>query len=177
MSALNNYLLIKPFNFEKLNRHHKNKMVEKFKKDKIFQRIDGGYNTCYTDQEYNSIISEAFSKIVQENFTVSQLLNPIRTWIYAQTNEHWNSVWHTHVKTSSVNAVYYIDPPRRGGGLNLRFNGIEHIIHPKPNLIYIFPYWMEHRPLPQEDADWRISVNIEYMCDRRPVVKETETIW
>ena len=177
MSALNNYLMIKPFNFEKLNKQHKNKMVEKFKKDKIFQNTGAGYNTYYDDEEYNSIISEAFLNLVQQNFEVSKSLDKIKTWIYAQNYQYRHSVWHTHIKTSSVNAVFYIDPPKIGGGLNLRLDGVEHIIHPEPNLIYIFPYWMEHRPLPQEDADWRISVNIEYMCDRRPVVKETGTIW
>ena len=175
---LHNYLISKPFNFEELNNCHKDKMINQFKQDKIFQNLGGGgYNTYYKDQEYNSIISEAFSKIVHENFEVSKLLKPIKTWIYAQTDRYWSSVWHNHVNTSSINAVYYIDPPKRGGGLNLRLYGTEHIIHPEPNIIYIFPYWLEHRPLPQEDSAWRISVNIEYMCSQRPVIKETSIIW
>lgn len=171
------YLLKKPFNFEELNRNHKNKMIEQYKRDKIRQEISGGYNTHYDNEEYNSIIGEAFLNIVQQNFEVSQLVDKIKTWIYVQNYQHWHSVWHTHVTTASVNAVFYIDPPKKGGGLNLRFNGIEHIIHPEPNILYIFPCWMEHRPLPQEDDEWRISVNIEYMCNQRPIVKETQIMW
>ena len=91
------------------------------------------------NEEYNSIIGEAFLNIVQQNFEVSQLLDKIKTWIYVQNYQHWHSVWHTHVTTASVNAVFYIDPPKKGGGLNLRFNGVEHIIHPEPNILYIFP--------------------------------------
>ena len=90
---------------------------------------------------------------------------------------HSNNVWHTHVSTSSINAVYYIDPPKQGGGLSLRYLGEETIIQPEPNILYIFPYWFEHKPEPQEDEDWRISINIEYMCNLRPIVKETGVMW
>lgn len=174
---INDYLIYKPFNFDQLNKSHKNKMVEKFKYDKIYNNHGEGYNTLYDDDEYTNIISNAFLKIVDETFNVSPPLNPVPTWIYAQNNKHWRSVWHSHVNTSTVNAVYYIDPPKRGGGLNLRYQGVEHIVHPEPNMLYIFPCWMEHRPLPQEDDEWRISVNIEYMCKSRPITKNKGVIW
>ncbi len=182
-----NYIITKTFDFEELNNQHKNSMIEKFKQDKLTPRLQEnglsvaggsfGYNTLYDDTEYTSIISKAFINVVESTFEVSPLTRPVRTWIYVQNNKHFSSVWHSHVTTSTVNAVYYINPPKRGGGLNLRHDLIENIIYPKSNTLYIFPCWLEHRPLPQEDDEWRISVNIEYMCDRRPVVKETGTIW
>ena len=179
-----NYLITKTFDFEELNNQHKNNMIEKFKRDKLMPRsreenlsVSTGYNTLYDHTEYTSIISKAFIDVIESTFVVSPLTRPVKTWIYVQNNKHWSSVWHSHVTTSTINAVYYINPPKKGGGLNLRHNLIENIIHPKPNTLYIFPCWLEHRPLPQEDDEWRISVNIEYMCDRRPVIKETGTIW
>ena len=50
-------------------------------------------------------------------------------------------------------------------------------INPIPNKIYIFPYWMDHRPLPQKDSEWRISVNVEYKCNMRPIVRDTGAMW
>ena len=176
-NSINYFLLCKPFDFNELNKIHKSHMVEKFKKDKINEEYVNGYNTIYDDDAYTSIISKAFLNIVEKNFIVSSLTRPIKTWIYVQNNVHSNNVWHTHVSTSSINAVYYIDPPKRGGGLSLRYLGEETIIRPEPNMLYIFPYWLEHKPEPQKDEDWRISVNIEYMCDSRPIVKETGVMW
>lgn len=176
-SFIDDYLITKSFDFEQLNIRHKDRMIKQFKQDKIYNNNGRGYNTLYDNDEYTTIISNAFLEIVNKTFEVSPSLNPIKTWIYAQTNNHWSSVWHNHVSTSTVNAVYYIDPPKRGGGLNLRYQGMEHIVHPKPNTLYLFPCWMEHRPLPQEDDKWRISVNIEYMCNMRPTIKGDEVIW
>ena len=175
---LDKYLIIKDFNFEKLNAAHKSSMIKKFKKDKLSSELTtGGYNTEYDDEAYRRTIEKAFLNIIEDTFRVSDSFVPVKTWIYVQNKERFNSVWHTHVNTSSVNAVFYIDPPKKGGGLNLRLNGKEVVIYPAVNKLYMFPYWMEHRPLPQDDDDWRISVNIEYFCAQRPVVKETGTIW
>ena len=93
---LDNYLLIRDFEFDRMNQMHKSRMIEKFIKDKIDNDEGGGYNTEYHDSIYTTIISDVFLKIVNEEFTVSEKLNPIQTWIYVQNNEQYNSVWHNH---------------------------------------------------------------------------------
>ena len=111
---LDKYLIIKDFNFAKLNTAHKSSMIKKFKKDKLSsEHITGGYNTEYDDEAYRRTIEKAFLNIVEDTFRVSDPFAPVKTWIYVQNKEHFNSVWHTHVNTSSVNAVYYIDPPKK----------------------------------------------------------------
>ena len=165
---LDNYLVIRDFDVDELNQIHKSKMIEKFIKEKIETKdFSKGYNIEYYDEAYTSIISKKFLEIIHDEFNVSNKLNPIQTWIYVQNNRHTNNVWHNHVNTSSVNAVYYIDPPAEGGGLQLTLGGRDHTIKPEINKLYLFPYWMEHRPLPQESKDWRVSVNIEYLCLQR----------
>ena len=113
---LDNYLLIKDFEVNDLNKLHKSRMIEKFIKEKIETKdFSQGYNIEYYDEAYTSIISKKFLEIVHEEFNVSEKLNPIQTWIYVQNNKHSNNVWHNHVNTSSINAVYYIDPPAEFG--------------------------------------------------------------
>jgi len=34
-----------------------------------------------------------------------------------------------------------------------------------------------NRPLPQEDDEWRISVNVEYKCNMRPIVRSNGAMW
>ena len=175
---LDNYLLVKDFEFDRMNQMHKSRMIKTFVENKIEANdLGSGYNTEYHDSIYTTIISDAFLKIVNEEFTVSEKLNPIQTRIYVQNNEQYNSVWHNHANTSSINAVYYIDPPSKSGGLQFSLAGKEFTIQPEKNKLYIFPYWMDHRPLPQEDKEWRISVNIEYMCLQRPIYKKLDVLW
>ena len=175
---LDNYLIIKDFNFDELNQIHKSKMIEKFVKERIETKDTvQGYNIEYYDEAYTSIISKKFLEIIQEEFNVSEKLNPIQTWVYAQNNRHGNHVWHNHANTSSVNAVYYIDPPAELGGLQLSLSGRDHTIKPETNKLYLFPYWMEHRPLPQESRDWRVSINLEYLCLQRPIYKKLDVLW
>ena len=173
------YLAIRDFNFEELNRIHKPKMLAKFKHDKIDNKIGAGYNTLYDDEEYTKIISEAFEKVIHENFEVSEKLKPIQTWIYCQNDEHFNCVWHNHANTSTINAVFYIDPPQalEGGGIQHLFEGENCITNPENNKIYMFPYWMDHRPMPQLSEEWRVCVNLEYFCKERPVWKENNFLW
>ena len=175
---LDKYLIIKDFNFEKLNVAHKSSMIKKFKIDKLSYDVNiGGYNTEYVDEAYRRTIERAFLNVIEDTFDVSAPFEPVRTWIYVQNKEHYNAVWHNHVNTSTVTGVYYIDPPKKSGGLNLRMEGAEAVIHPVANKLYMFPCWLEHRPLPQDDEDWRISVNIEYFCAPSPTVKKTGIIW
>tara|TARA_Y100000114_G_scaffold100901_1_gene94023 strand:- start:2318 stop:2857 length:540 start_codon:yes stop_codon:yes gene_type:complete len=179
VKKLENYLLIKDFMFDDLNQKHKSKMIEKFKKDVIDNPDEKKIysNTLYEDPTYTSIISNSFLKIIEKEFTVSDITNPIRTCIYVQNNNISSNVWHNHVNTSTINAVFYIDPPQHGGELQLLLSNICYSIKPQKNKIYIFPYWMDHRPTPQIDTEWRISVNIEYMCNARPILKKHNLLW
>ena len=178
MNTFNDYFMSVPFEVDQINQAYKSDMIKKFVCDKFKINSDeNGYNTLFDDSVYTSTIKNKFLKVIEDEFLVSSQLGEIKTWIYVQNKKHFKSVWHTHVKTSTVNAVYYIDPPKKGGGLNLRFSGREIVIHPDINQLYLFPYWMEHRPLPQDEDDWRISVNIEYLCSQRAEVKKTGILW
>ena len=73
--------------------------------------------------------------------------------------------------SSTINAVFYLSLPKDGGGIQFIYQGEHLTLQPQINKIYLFPYWLQHRPLPQEDADYRICFNLQYMCKMRPVHK------
>jgi len=174
---LDRFLLVKDFEFDELNQAHKSKMIDTFERDKDNRKLGKGHNSLYADPAYTSIISNAFLNLVDEEFVVSDPVSPITTWIYVQNNVVSTNIWHNHVKSSTINAVFYINPPQEGGELQLLLHNTMYSVKPEKNKIYIFPYWMDHRPSSQVDPEWRISVNIEYMCLKRPILKKQNILW
>jgi hypothetical protein len=178
MNLFNNYIMSVPFEVDEINQAYKGDMIKKFIHDKIENNSkESGYNTLFDDPVYTNTIKNKFLKVIEDKFRVSNQLSEIKTWIYVQNNQYYNSVWHNHVTTSTINAVYYINPPEVGGELELTMNAQSYKFKPQINYLYLFPYWMEHRPVVQESPDWRISVNIEYLCEQRAIVKETGILW
>ena len=174
---LSEFVITKPFDVDSLCQQHKQAMIETFIENKINKKEGGGYNTLYDNREFTEEIRDKFLKVVHDTFDVGYSQSKIQTWIYCQNDKHSNNLWHTHVNTSSVNAVFYIDPPDVGGGLQIEYCGVITTIPVKTNTLYLFPYWMAHRPVAQVSPHWRISVNVEYKCRERPVVRQTRQIW
>ena len=178
--------MILPFVVDEINQQHKQAMIDKFIYDRIDRKgqLKGNpdrpvYNTSYDDPEYKSIICNKFINLIKDNFdNLDHQINEVMPWIYVQNNIHYKSEWHNHDRTSTINAVFYIDPPKDGGELCISYPpvlGNVVMVKPEVNKIYIFPYWLYHKPMPQKDSHWRISVNLEYHCSPRPIIKgETE---
>jgi hypothetical protein len=175
---LENYFFSVDFDLEELNQKYKPDMVNQFIQKKIVEQDQSaGYNMEYVNPAYTKVVANKFHLLVEELFDVSELLNPIKTWMYVQNNEHCTDNWHDHVRTASVNGVFYIDPPENGGALQLIYLDTVHTVEIQPKRLYIFPGWLCHRPTKQEDENWRVSINVEYYCRHRPIVKSTGIIW
>jgi len=184
------YLFERKFIISDIVAEHKDKMLAKFIDDKIDNERGKGYNTDYGDKNFDREIAKRFIRAIDDNFIVDRdrivehdgyfgtLVNgnfqPIRSWLYCQNNVHNNSVAHTHINTSSINAVTYIDVPNDGGALELDIMGEKTYLKPTDDRIYFFPYWVVHRPLPQTDEKWRLCINLEFFDEKRPVRKKDE---
>lgn len=171
------YMIVEDFEVSDICHEHELSMIETFINKKIKSNEPGGYNTLYDNAEFTSVIERKFLDVVHNVFDVGPAIRPIKTWVYCQNNIHSKHFWHNHVSTSTVNAVFYISPPSNGGGLQIQMNDVVHTIPVQENKIYLFPYWLDHRPVGQIDDHWRISVNVEYFCRERPIVKKTQQIW
>ena len=147
--------------------------------DNYFKKLDKdkGYNVIYDNEILCKKVTTAFHNIVHDEFLVTDQIDTTKLWNYVQNNEHSICVNHNHVRTTTINAVFYVNPPAEGGGLEYILDDGVHYLQPKPNKLYVMPYWLYHKPTPQKDEDWRISFNIEYKCMARPVHRRTGTYW
>ena len=134
------FLIETEFHVDELSQKFKNQMIKEYlacRRIPIFT----GYNAEFYHKDYTPIIAEKFLQVVHEYFDVGELLKPIKTWAYVQNKDRFDSVWHHHITTSSVNAVFYIDPPQKGGELELCIRGGEYFkINPKPTTLYIYHF-------------------------------------
>lgn len=181
------YIFEYDFPISDLVKDHKQAMIDKFYDDKIANNRGKGYNTGYENKEFDREIGALFARAVNDNFVINpdrvvesngfvgtmvyNEFKPIKAWLYCQNNEHFASKAHTHINTSTINAVTYIDIPSDGGALELDIMHETLQLKPDPDKIYFFPYWVVHKPLPQKDKQWRICINLEFFDECRPLRK------
>jgi len=138
---------------------------------------DKGYNVPYENDMLLTKVENSFLQIVTDEFHVTEKLNDIKLWTYCQNKDFSICVNHNHVNTATINGVFYVNPASSGGKLEYTLEDGVHQLQPKPNKIYLFPYWLYHKPTPQLDNEWRIAVNIEFMCMSRALHKRTGIKW
>lgn len=138
---------------------------------------DAGYNVLYKHPALDKLL-HTFVECIEKNFTISEKLNPSETWLYCQNNKHSFNCLHNHARTASVNGVVYVSPPDNDGKLiYINQNGEFRKLLVEENKLYLFPSWLIHMPEKQQSSDWRVCVNVEYLCAMRPVETQTNLMW
>jgi len=150
--------------------------------DQFYKNInlDKGYNIPYSNPYLENLILPKFINLIKKNYDVDDMINTPLLFIYIQNNINASSPsdnLHHHIKTSTLNAVFYVNLPKKGGGLQFLLGEHYHNLQPQINKLYVFPSWLYHRPLPQQDTDYRICFNLEYFCKQRPIHKKTGIIF
>lgn len=194
MSIDNPYIIECDFKVDDLIAPIKEDIIAKYQRDVIDNPDYVGYNTKLENKKFDRYVGEFFVRKIADYFSInkkkvvvkgglagvtvsSDEVRIIESWIYCQNDKHAVSEWHSHIQTSTINAVFYYDVPKSGGELELDILGEKIIIKPEINKLYMFPGWVMHRTLPQKDSKWRICINLEY-CDReRPMRKQTGLLW
>ena len=130
-----------------------------------------------------NLIEPKLNQIVEDNYLIGKpLINPSLR-IYVQNNVQHTSFYHHHLTPSTISGVFYIDPPKEGGEISflLKFDNEnkpkELILKPEKNKLYLFPYWLYHKPQPQKDKEYRICFNWMYGSPIRPFHKITGISW
>ena len=131
----------------------------------------------------HKIISPQVENIVNTHFFAGKKLQKyVNIAVYLQNNEIFTSKLHDHVSTlGSISGVFYYNLPKEGGEFYYKYLdkewGEENKIQLQENKIYLFPAWLPHKPLPQQDPSYRLCFNIEYPSNERAIHKSTGVRW
>jgi hypothetical protein len=147
-----------------------NKIISDFKSEMAQAYLTTG-NNFKLDKKYD-FINTIYEKFFQESTRLfgELVLDPTNTkdvWVYINNKEFYENGIHNHLKTSTINSVYYLNvPDETTGGINF-FNDEHDIIyahHPKEKELLIFPNYMLHEPCQSMTDRYRIAVNLEIKC-------------
>lgn len=155
----------------------KNILINIFKSKKKYDK--SGKKPFYSyviEEDYNFFLKNLYNEYVLTCFKIFgniKISKKSRTtcWGYCSNSNDYNSYWHDHIKSSTINAVYYINiPPNSSGPLFFRIpkNNNEYEIfsyHPKNYDLLIFPNYLEHKPIPPSSEEYRVCINMEIICD------------
>jgi hypothetical protein len=112
-----------------------------------------------------------FAKIYNTFFSiVSNIFGPFNLstkqrnycWANVYNKDSYRSNLHHHLRTSSVNGIFYLNlPSATDGGLKLVHDDQELTFMPENLDLLIMPAWMPHEPLPVNTLENRIAINME----------------
>lgn len=116
----------------------------------------------YFDYLYNyflNVSEEIFGKI-----TLSSN-NSNKAWMCLMDKNQYNPP-HNHIRTSKINSVFYFNVPKGNGGeLIFEHNNQKIKYFPEENDFLIFPNYLMHQPMSTDSEDYRMSVNMEIICE------------
>lgn len=149
----------------------KSRMIDTVLLQKDTANYHGGYTFHIKDQHGDfKILYNFFINTVIHMFGHVKLSPIHKTWCWANVynTQSFKTNAHNHIKTSSINAIYYLKMPNdincNEGGLNLYPLGSEPIqFQPDEGDLLIMPNNTIHEPLSHASMDYRISINME-MC-------------
>ena len=138
-------------------------------------------NFSLQNQELQNILNNSFLSIAKKHYILGSTYSlQENIGVYYQTKTQSRNYYHNHISTSSLTAVTYLNPPKEGEGGEISFYLHEnHILNilPQPDLIYFFPSWLLHKPLPQTNNSPRICFNWGYSGYKNPIHKLTGDKW
>lgn len=86
-------------------------------------------------------------------------------WCLCTNIDVYKSVPHDHSKTSVINAVYYLNVPDTSCAIKFFKNNKWENYQPSNYELLIFPNYLVHDTEQNKTKEWRISINMEILCD------------
>jgi hypothetical protein len=125
----------------------------------------GGYTFEVKDPCHDfAKVYNTFFNIVKDIFGQFNLSVKQRNYCWANVynSENYRSNLHDHLRTSSVNAIFYLNIPNEsGGGLRLVYEDQDLVYMPDNFELLIMPSWLLHEPMPVNSLHNRIAINME----------------
>jgi hypothetical protein len=164
-------------NFEVIDETRKKELMNTVLENKKRNHFGSG-GSFKVDQDNNSFFKNLYSKFFKNTFEFFGNLNILPNnssmcWSYSSNNiDHGPGLIHNHVNTSSINSVYYLNVPNSATIENgsIQFFLENKTISYRPNNfdLIIFPNYLDHKINYLNDSEYRISINMEILCENNP---------
>jgi len=147
----------------------KKRIVEKVIENKtLYYDSEKGYNFPIL-KDYNNFFKKLYSKyykLCKKKFHFNEYLDSKSVcWAYVSDKNDFKEYWHNHIKTSTINGVYYLNIPKKDN-VTIDFELNDEIFTHKVNNydLLIFPDYLNHKPNRCYNDGYRISINMEIIC-------------
>ena len=127
------------------------------------------YESCFFDNLYNKFLD--ISKEIFGNFLISPK-NKTTCWCYRSYGNTFDSIWHHHKNTSTINSVYYYQINSGDSISFLDEKNSEFKSDLSEGELLIFPNHLIHKPNPPvKDIlnRYRYSINMEIITEENSV--------
>jgi hypothetical protein len=159
--------LISIKNFQKFSKEEKERALEVISINKnLHYHREKGYNfPILEDQE--GLFTKLYSKFYRTAEVAfkpfSEAADSKQTcWCLYSTEGDWVTEFHDHLKTSTINAVFYLQLNDSDSITFLDASGEEHIYYPEEYELLIFPNYLVHSPNKSKVYQKaRCSINME----------------
>jgi hypothetical protein len=180
MKIIHKYLHEFDFPFSEFLRSEKENIVEWFYNN---EGQDGTADKNIKNSPVNDFFNNRIKDLIETYYYIIPTIHDIDFNIYIQDNNPSPTNFHTHIHVpQAISGVMYLDVPLEGGEFEifhephiLKENPLR--IKPQEDKLYLFPPWLHHRPLPQKDTTPRLCVNIGYLSDSKPMLKNFGIKW
>tara|TARA_Y100001968_G_scaffold33925_1_gene26066 strand:- start:1839 stop:2396 length:558 start_codon:yes stop_codon:yes gene_type:complete len=102
--------------------------------------------------------------------------NSDKCWSLCTNKDYWKSVPHNHIRTSTINTVYYLQVPKIDnqfcGMIRFLIDGKWEDYQPKSNELIIMPNDLVHDTTFHDTEEWRISLNFEIITKNELQLKQ-----
>ena len=118
--------------------------------------------TNFTKKLYERFLTTSYKMF--GNFNLSNK-NSKLCYVLCTNKNTYNSVPHHHINTSTINSVYYLNIPNTACEIKFLIDNKWISYQPSDHELLIFPNYLVHDTVKNNIKEWRISLNMEIICD------------
>ena len=157
-------------NFYYIDSKRKKNLIETILKNKeLFYDKNKSNNFLIKidDENFFEELYKKFYELCEKNFLFTpNIKSSNNCWSYVSDNTNFNEVWHNHLNTSTINGVYYLNIPENDNvTIDFELNGNIYTRKVNNYDLIVFPNYLNHRPNRCYEDGYRISINMEIICN------------
>lgn len=137
--------------------------------------VGGSFKIDYDPTSFFQELYSKFFNVSNQFFGDLNVLpnNSTMCWSYSSNDvDHGPGMIHNHINTSTINSVYYLNVPDsatvENGSIQFFLNNQTFSYRPNRFDLVVFPNYLNHKINYLNDPEYRISINMEILCEEEP---------